>query len=200
MQGIYAIKNKITNKQYIGSTISFKTRWSGHIKMLKKGNHHSNHLKHSWEKYGENAFEFLILEKVKKQKDLIKREQWWIDNSDSTYNMTKIAGSTRGIKKSQKELSRRIITQGGENHWTKTKKFSEESKRKMSNTHKKLYSKGYKNPNKKKIHQCDLNGHIIKKWNSLSEAAKHLNLCRPGISHCISGISKTAGGFKWKLA
>jgi hypothetical protein len=55
------------------------------------------------------------------------------------------------------------ISQGGENHWTKKKKFSEEAKKRMSETHKKLYKNGYQNPNKKIIIQYNKNGEVLKK-------------------------------------
>jgi nucleosome binding factor SPN SPT16 subunit len=89
------------------------------------------------------------------------------------------------------------IAQGGDNHWTKKKKFSEKSKKKMSETHKKLYQNGYEHPNKKKILQYNLNGNFIKEWDSLVEASKALNINRTGITNCLRRKSKHAGGFIW---
>ena len=48
----------------------------------------------------------------------------------------------------------------------------------------------------KKILQYDLDGKFIKEWNSIRDAKKALKIT--GISGCITGIKKTAGGFIWK--
>ena len=60
--GIYQIYNKITNKRYIGSSISIRRRWSQHLHALKHNIHHSKHLQNAWNKYGEDAFVFQCLE------------------------------------------------------------------------------------------------------------------------------------------
>lgn len=62
ISGIYAIVNTINNKQYIGSAINIKSRWVDHKKRLRKGNHHCKHLQFAWNKYGESAFSFIVLE------------------------------------------------------------------------------------------------------------------------------------------
>lgn len=60
--GIYQIYNKVTNKRYIGSSISIRRRFVQHIHALKNNIHHSKHLQNAWNKYGESAFEFKPLE------------------------------------------------------------------------------------------------------------------------------------------
>lgn len=60
--GIYQIYNKITNKRYIGSSISMRRRWSQHLFALRHNQHHSKHLQAAWNKYGEDSFEFKCLE------------------------------------------------------------------------------------------------------------------------------------------
>ena len=69
-------------------------------------------------------------------------------------------------------------------------KHTDESKKKMSNS-----LKGRKAPNKMEIYQMDLNGNIIKKWESIKKASEELKLFN--ISEAISGNRKTCGGFKW---
>lgn len=51
----------------------------------------------------------------------------------------------------------------------------------------------------KPIYQLSLNGKIIKKWVSLSEAARTLGLQISNISHCCKGRIKSTGGYKWSL-
>ena len=74
---IYQIKNEENGKIYIGSTTDWERRKSRHIKDLKNGNHHNIIVQRAWEKYGEEAFNFEILEKVDNPK---QREQEILDN------------------------------------------------------------------------------------------------------------------------
>jgi hypothetical protein len=55
--------------------------------------------------------------------------------------------------------------------------------------------KGRKAPNKMEIYQMDLDGNIIRKWESIKKASEELKLFN--ISEAISGNRKTCGGFKW---
>lgn len=87
--GIYIIKNKINNKIYIGSSVDINDRWRCHIKELKKNTHHSSKLQNSWNKYGNNNFEFLVMEECDKN-CLIEREQFYLEkllkaNTDFNY-------------------------------------------------------------------------------------------------------------------
>jgi len=51
---------------------------------------------------------------------------------------------------------------------------------------------------KKPIYQLNLDDEIIKEFNSAVDAADGLNINVGGIRHCLKGINKTAGGYKWK--
>ena len=44
----------------------------------------------------------------------------------------------------------------------------------------------------------DIDGNIIKKFNSMKIASKSTNVNYNGISSCCLGKQKTAGGFIWK--
>jgi group I intron endonuclease len=64
MAVIYRITNMINNKYYIGSAESFARREWQHRNDLKRGVHKNPHLQASWNKYGEDAFVFEVLEEV----------------------------------------------------------------------------------------------------------------------------------------
>lgn len=122
ISGIYEIRNIINNKVYIGSSKDVYERWKKHKNDLKNHNHHSEHLQHAWNKYGEKNFKFSIIEKCQFN-DLIIREQYYIDyykssECDYGYNMSKIAGrpclTKEQLSKMSKSLSEKFK---GENCW-----------------------------------------------------------------------------------
>lgn len=91
MIGIYAIKNKVNNKMYIGKSVNINDRLKRHKKEIKLKIHKNKHLQSAWYFYGEDNFEILILERCKK--DLLnQKEIFWIEFYDSFnngYNKTK---------------------------------------------------------------------------------------------------------------
>jgi len=105
---IYKITNKTTNDFYIGSAINFKNRKWNHISSLRKNKHKNKFVQNSWNKYGEDAFIFEIIEVVDKKESLIIREQYWMNELLPTFNFAKKAGSPLGVKhtnKSRKNMS-----------------------------------------------------------------------------------------------
>ena len=80
--GVYIISNLINGLVYIGSSYYAKRRMGRHKWELKKNIHKNIHLQNSWNKHGENNFEFKILE-LCLEEDLIKKEQYWMDHYKS---------------------------------------------------------------------------------------------------------------------
>lgn len=60
--GVYIITNLINKKIYVGSSINIKLRWANHKSDLRRGTHRNKHLQRAWNKYGEENFNFKILE------------------------------------------------------------------------------------------------------------------------------------------
>lgn len=60
--GIYYIKNNISQQIYIGQTVDIQRRQKQHFQALKNNKHVNNYLQNSFNKYGENAFEFGVIE------------------------------------------------------------------------------------------------------------------------------------------
>ena len=56
--GIYKIENRVNHKIYIGQSVDIYTRWYNHKHSLRNGIHYNKHLQKSWDKYGEENFEF----------------------------------------------------------------------------------------------------------------------------------------------
>jgi group I intron endonuclease len=74
--GIYKIINSKNNKFYLGSSKNIPKRWDAHKRALRKNKHDNILLQRSWNKYGEECFQFEILEETT---DTILREQYYLD-------------------------------------------------------------------------------------------------------------------------
>lgn len=86
MKGIYKIYCIPESKYYIGSSININRRWSEHKRQLNRQAHKNNYLQLDWDAYGDESFEFSILELTE---DLVAREQQWINTYTNNYNIAK---------------------------------------------------------------------------------------------------------------
>lgn len=110
--GIYAIVNTVNGKRYIGSSIDIPQRWMQHRKLLRRGKHHSAHLQSAWNKYGEHAFQFVVVEYVTAC-DLLDVEQKHLDDRPE-YNISNDAiAPMRGRKMSMETRRRMSKTRSG---------------------------------------------------------------------------------------
>jgi group I intron endonuclease len=89
--GVYAIEQLGKDRFYIGSSQAIYKRWYEHRHRLVAGNHHSPYLQHVWNKCGEDAFEFYILEECDKS-NLLLREQAHLDTFKPVFNVCLVAG------------------------------------------------------------------------------------------------------------
>ncbi len=223
--GIYIILNKINQKCYIGSASKLKNRISDHFSMLKTNTHHSKHLQRSYNKYGKDNFIHFVLERVE-PKDLISREQYWMDILKPEYNMNPIARNSFGIKRSKETCKKiglaklghsynkgRIVSQEtrdkiaksltGKPSPKKGVKASPEVREKMlkalalrTNTTPRLGQSRFGN-----ISQYDLNDVFIKTFDDVYLAAISLGYKRGRGCSILRAITRngTAFGYKWKL-
>lgn len=93
--GIYEILNRVNGKRYVGSAVDVVHRWREHRWALKRGNHGNRHLQASWNRHGEEAFAFAVIERCEPSL-LIEREQAALDGLQPEYNICPVAGSTLG--------------------------------------------------------------------------------------------------------
>lgn len=106
--GIYKIANTSNGKVYIGSAVNLYARVGAHMRMLRNGRHINVKLQRAWDKHGNEAFSFTVIEYVEDKISLLCREQFWIDFYDSSntgYNIARIAGSLLGHKHSDETKS-----------------------------------------------------------------------------------------------
>lgn len=121
--GIYCIKNKITNKVYVGSSTNIKRRRNFHFNSLNKNKHHSIKLQRTYEKYGKENFKHFVLEYCDKNNLDVLEKEWiaYFNSYHNGYNSTDEVGAPwRGkkqpeeVKKLQKCTPVKIINPNGE--------------------------------------------------------------------------------------
>lgn len=112
--GIYKIVNLINNKIYIGSAVNLTKRRYEHFSEFGLRN---KHLQRAMKKYGKENFEFIVLEYVQDRKQLILKEQFYLDqakdNNIILYNIALKAGSNLGIKRSPETLRKFSLARRG---------------------------------------------------------------------------------------
>lgn len=89
-RGIYKIINVINNKFYVGSAVDLKRRKARHFSELRTGKHNNRHLQAAWQKYGEAAFVFVVVEELPPEADLLAAENIWLKEhvgKDYCYNI-----------------------------------------------------------------------------------------------------------------
>lgn len=173
--GVYKIT--IQNHVYIGSAaISFRKRWRQHQLDFIRDIHHSRFAQNAFNKYGIATFE--IMELCPREL-CIEREQWWIDTLKPDLNIQKIADSALGVKR------------------------TEETKRKCREAHlgKRLFEEAIAKRTAKQvktIYQYDLDGNLIKVWDSINSIENGTDYKRKTIYACANGQNSTAYGYVWK--
>ena len=77
-QGIYKIINVVNNKFYVGSTVNVSRRRARHFSELRNNKHNNKYLQAAWNKYGEKAFIFIVVEEVESKDKLLTVENFWL--------------------------------------------------------------------------------------------------------------------------
>lgn len=106
--GIYGIISESHGRIYIGSSDDILRRKKQHISALRRNKHHCKYLQNSWNKYGEDSFKFIVIEKMEdihkdESVEKIRRfryEQKYIDLFTGTnylYNSTKTVGQYKNF-------------------------------------------------------------------------------------------------------
>jgi group I intron endonuclease len=181
---IYKIINSLNNDFYIGSTSNLKKRYYTHLNDIRSKRNTCIKLIRSVNKYGEKNFRFEIVEKCNIN-ELLVREQYYLDLFNPKYNISKIAGSNLGIKRTAETKLKKSLAQ-------KEKWKEEEYKEK----HLKLLSKNWKKGSLHKM--AKLTEEDVKKIKTkLKDGAKPKE-----ISKCLSlsyySIKDIQRGKSWK--
>lgn len=90
--GVYLIKNIDTGWAYAGASMRLPLRFIDHQNYLRNGGHTCDLLQRDWNKFGEDRFQFEVVELSDDRQYLSRREQELIDNlivSNKCYNKLK---------------------------------------------------------------------------------------------------------------
>jgi len=185
---IYKITNLVNGKIYIGSAKNYWNRMWTHISRLRNKTHCNQYLVNSWHKYGEDNFKFEVLEIVGDVKNLLDREQYYLDlfkpyDIKIGYNINVKASSTLGYKHTDETKKVMSLCKKG-------KSQSEEHKRKVQEWRKTNHptrgKKGKDNKRSIPILQYDLFGNFVAEFSSISEAYEKTGIKHSNISLIIN--------------
>lgn len=84
MYYVYEIFNKVTGRKYIGMTFNHWKRYRAHMSCLKSGRHTERQFQKDYVLYGEDSFDYRILEVVDDKKTAHQREIHYM-NINKTY-------------------------------------------------------------------------------------------------------------------
>ena len=135
IMGIYCITNLHNNKKYFGSSINIDKRLRDHKKSLKYNIHGNIHLQRAFNK-NKKSFIFKMVEIVLNKKELLPREQYYIDTYKTYdkcfgYNICSIAGNTMGFHPSKKTKIKKSLSVIGNKNPMYGRNHSEETKNKL---------------------------------------------------------------------
>lgn len=110
----------MSGKEYIGSSLLIRRRLAQHKTALNNKCHQNSHLQNSWDKYGEDAFEFKVL-LVCDKSHIRNYEQTVIDSFKPSFNQSKSAysGIALGATCSNEHKEKVSIT--SKEHWAQSK-------------------------------------------------------------------------------
>lgn len=96
--GIYVIRNLITHKVYVGSSVNLTRRIRNHHADLMAGSHFNEHLQRAWQKHGSGNFAFEIVEECEPSCRIVREQSWISDlqasNPEHGYN---VMHTVRGV-------------------------------------------------------------------------------------------------------
>lgn len=130
-RGVYKIVNLRDDKAstYIGSSVNIDKRWREHRRSLRAGRHANAHLQAAWNKYGEAAFAFGVLEEIE-DGTLLPVEQNYLNQyfgRGHCYNIAITAGPAG--PKSEEHRRRLSKANSGYKHTNEARRKISEAKR-----------------------------------------------------------------------
>lgn len=222
--GIYCIENLLNHKKYVGQAISIYDRWSKHKSSLKNNKHENGHLQNAWNKYGEENFNFYVLEECSAEL-LDEREIFYINSLnllDDSYGYNDKEGGQSGkvseeANERRKQSLRKYYEVNPEakkqSSINALKQWSDPNiKAKIMGENNGMYGKTHTKEAREKISQAQkgrispfrnttpvLCVELNKIFECAAIAMKQLNITSSSILQACYGNRKTAGGYHWQF-
>lgn len=205
--GIYLIRNLINGKVYIGKSNNIYRRIQSHISGLRNKSlkHENEHFINAWFKYGEDSFEYIILEECEFDK-LKERELFYITEYNSLdrmkgYNFrldsesgmiplesTRKKYSEASHRRFSKQEERDKVSIRSRKFWAEHPNIKESMKHKLK-----------KIKQKYRFFKMDEKENILETFETVEEIInKYPQYKWQNIYSVCNGYKKRIYGFKWK--
>ncbi len=209
--GVYSITNTVDGKVYIGSGDNIHRRWIAHRTLLRRSCHNNTHLQNAWNRHGEQAFVFAVLEECQREETVV-REQTHLDRvfaerpRQEIYNVARCAEAPmRGAKASMLTTLRMSAALKGKKRSAETRarmclaqrgrKISDEAKRNISvsksGPNHPMWGKEFSAERKQKISAANKGRQITGQWLENMRAAARSDKRRAKISAVLKGRAFT---------
>lgn len=195
--GIYCIENTITSKKYIGQAINIRKRWQDHKSELRNDKHPNIHLQRAWNLYGEESFNFSVID-ICEDSELNAKEIYWINYYDTYkngYNRTLGGEGTRGFKLSEERRAQISKDLTGRPVKEQTRKLMSEHMKYQYNDPVFLEAFYEVIEAQKEAIKCYNENGFIMFFESIHDAARYLDLEATNICKVLKGKYKTSGGY-----
>lgn len=167
---IYLFINKLNNKKYVGQTYNkYTDRWTAHKNATDTFYFHL-----ALQKYGWDNFDKYVIEQSDfrlNTPEEIESLKKWLDSRETYY--------IKQFNSNNKKFGYNL-TEGGT---CLPKTINNYTPKHLG----------------KYVEQYDLNGNLIKVWNSVKEIYTTTEFKRDGISQCSKGLRDSYKGYKWKI-
>lgn len=170
---IYLFINKTNNKVYVGQTYnSYLCRWTAHRNAQDTFYFHTAIRKYTWDNFDKYVLE--QTESYLNTEDNIKIVNNWLNEREKYYIQ---------LFNSNNEKYGYNLTLGGKDSYPNFNQINNSSNK---------YSG-------KKVEQYDLEGNLVKIWDSVKEIYTTTEFKNDGISDCSKGLRDSYKGYKWKI-
>ena len=212
MRIVYKVTNQRTEEAYIGiTTRSIEERKADHIKKANKGT--GGHFQEAIVTYGADAFRWEQIDTATSSNELAEKEKKYIlqyDSKENGYNSDSGGGFNKVVY--QFDLEGNLIASF--DGLKEIQLTLGHDKRRVSNAcltatvwkgHFWSYSqnntfKPATDNRKKQVTQFTLDGAIIAKYSSVSEASRITGISKTCISRCSRNEREQSGGFIWNYS